>query len=253
MKTGAAMGLVDYFKDKDYVLTPCEGLDQLILMEMYSQGIFPMASEKRPGYLILGCPRQRALFDLNEIKISRSMVKFLRSCPGRYQVRINTRKQEIVENCRNIPRKDGDGWIGEDFPRLYASMPNFVSAGVFNQEDELVGGLYGLCVGRIFCGESMFSRESNTSKLAFYAFVLHCRRYGFRYIDSQILNDHTASLGCREYPRKFFRKLLAKWGQAWPETSFKEPGVIFPDPAGGVEEQIRELVSIGRPRQEAGN
>ena len=116
--------------------------------------------------------------------------------------------KEVIYNCKNIDRSDGFGtWITDDMQQAYINLHEKGIAKSIEVwlNDELVGGLYGLEVGHIFCGESMFSKVSNASKLAFIHLV---KSKNYKLIDCQVYNDHLASLGAREIDRNTFLSIL---------------------------------------------
>ena len=125
-----------------------------------------------------------------------------------YLISENTAFEEVIFNCKNIERNDGLGtWITNEMEQAYLKLHNMGIAKSIEvwQGDELVGGLYGVEVGSVFCGESMFSKISNASKLAFIHLV---RKGGYKLIDCQVHNAHLESLGAREISRNQFLQLL---------------------------------------------
>jgi leucyl/phenylalanyl-tRNA--protein transferase len=127
-----------------------------------------------------------------------------------YTITENTAFNEVIYKCKNIDRNDGFGtWITDDMENAYINLHKKGVAKSIEvwQDDQLVAGLYGLEIGGIFCGESMFSTVSNTSKLAF----IHLVKNGnYDLIDCQVYNDHLASLGAREIERDLFLKILKR-------------------------------------------
>lgn len=174
------------------------------LMYAYQNGIFPWYSEGDP--IVWYCPSQRMVLFPSEIKVSTSMQKLIKK--NIYTITENKAFREVIYNCKTIDRKEGFGtWITGEMEQAYI---NLHQKGVAKSievwlENELVGGLYGLEINNIFCGESMFSNVSNASKLAF---IHLAKNKEYTLIDCQIYNDHLASLGAKEIDRTTFLKIL---------------------------------------------
>ncbi len=183
------------------------------LMHAYERGIFPWYSEEYP--ILWHCPPERMVLFPEDLKISKSMKQVLKK--GRFTVTENLAFEEVIHHCKHIQRNQEEGlegtWITNDMERAYLRLHRLGHARSLEvwclndaQEPELVGGLYGVEVGNIFCGESMFSKVSNASKVAFIHLV---RSNKYKLIDCQVYNDHLASLGAKEIPREEFLKLLS--------------------------------------------
>ena len=174
------------------------------LMYAYQNGIFPWYSEGDP--IVWYCPSQRMVLFPDAIKVSTSMQKLIKK--NIYTITENKAFREVIYNCKTIDRKEGFGtWITGEMEQAYI---NLHEKGVAKSievwlENELVGGLYGLEINNIFCGESMFSNVSNASKLAF---IHLAKNKEYILIDCQIYNDHLASLGAKEIDRTTFLKIL---------------------------------------------
>jgi len=189
---------------KDGILALGGDLSEKRLIHAYQNGIFPWFSEGEP--IVWYSPEQRMVVFPNEFKLSKSMRQFVRKTT--LTITENTAFEEVIFNCKNIDREDGLGtWITNDMEQAYISLHRMGFAKSIEVWDgnELVGGLYGVEVGEVFCGESMFSKISNVSKLAFSHLV---QNGNYQLIDCQVYNDHLASLGAREIPRNQFLKIL---------------------------------------------
>ena len=177
------------------------------LLLAYQNGIFPWYSEGEP--IVWYSPEKRMVLFPGELKVSKSMKQLIRR--GTYHITWNENFEEVIKACQESPRKDQDGtWITEEMRLAYIrlhEMGHAKSVEVW-REEELVGGLYGIDLGHVFCGESMFSREANTSKLAFINLAQRLEKENYRMIDCQVYTAHLASLGAREIHRKEFTKLL---------------------------------------------
>ena len=174
------------------------------LTHAYKNGIFPWFSDNDP--IIWYCPFERMVLFPAEIKISKSMQKIINK--NEFTITENTAFEAVIYNCKNIDRNDGFGtWITNDMEQAYINLHKKGIAKSIEVwfGDELIGGLYGVEINHIFCGESMFSKVSNASKLAF----MHlAKNKNYKLIDCQIYNEHLASLGAREIDRSLFLSIL---------------------------------------------
>ncbi len=177
------------------------------LMLAYRSGIFPWYNEGEP--IIWYCPDQRMVLFPKELKISKSMRRMMRR--NEFTVTWNKAFVKVIRYCQKSPRKDQYGtWITDDMMEAYIKLHElgFAKSVEVWRDQELVGGLYGVDLGSVFCGESMFSKESNTSKLAFIHLVQTLEKENYDLIDCQVYNEHLESLGAREIPRKEFMEYL---------------------------------------------
>ena len=192
------------FTTKDGIIALGGDLSEKRLLCAYKSGIFPWFSEGDP--IIWYCPKERMVLFPVEIKISKSMRKVLSR--NEFIITENKAFEAVIYNCKNIDRKDGLGtWITNDMEKAYVNLHKKGIAKSIEvwYENELVGGLYGVEINNVFCGESMFSKVSNASKLAF----IHLARSNrYNLIDCQVYNDHLASLGAREISRETFLEIL---------------------------------------------
>ncbi|EIZ78552.1 leucyl/phenylalanyl-tRNA--protein transferase [Novosphingobium sp. Rr 2-17] len=188
-------------------------------MLAYRSGIFPMADSRDDAEIFWIEPRLRAILPLDKFRLSHSLARTLRR--GRFTVTCNQAFERVMDECaapRPVNDASADGaaansgsWISH---RIQASYVNLHFLGrahsieVWNQEGELVGGLYGVGFDRAFCGESMFSRESDTSKVALAWLVAALRRAGVTVLDCQFLTPHLESLGAVEIPQKRYLRML---------------------------------------------
>jgi len=174
------------------------------LTHAYKNGIFPWFSDNDP--IVWYCPFERMVLFPAEIKISKSMQKIINK--NEFTITENTAFEAVIYNCKNIDRNDGFGtWITNDMEQAYINLHKKGIAKSIEVwfGDELIGGLYGVEINHIFCGESMFSKVSNASKLAF----MHlAKNKNYKLIDCQIYNEHLASLGAREIDRSLFLSIL---------------------------------------------
>ncbi len=172
------------------------------LLDAYRRGIFPWSGEGQP--LLWWSPDPRMVLAVDEFKLTRSLRKRIRS--SIFEVRIDTACAEVMEACAQ-PRPDQDGtWITAEMREAYLELhgQGYVHSVESWRDGRLVGGLYGVALGRMFFGESMFARETDASKVALAALVAHLRRLGVPLIDCQQETSHLASLGARPMPRARF-------------------------------------------------
>ncbi len=177
------------------------------LLQAYQLGIFPWFNANEP--ILWWSPSPRMVLFPNELKISHSLRKRLKK-PD-YEVRFNTAFAEVMQACASAQRPGQDGtWIHDDMLQAYYKLHQLGYAHSAETwiDGELCGGLYGLAIGKMFFGESMFHHVSDASKLAFVHLVQHLHASGVGMIDCQMKTAHLASLGAREISRQLFLKQL---------------------------------------------
>lgn len=192
---------------KDGLLAIGGDLSQERLLTAYSMGIFPWYNEDSP--ILWWSPNPRLVLIPEELKVSRSLRKFINK--GLLKVTVNTVFEQVIRSCAGAPREGQNGtWITEEMIEAYVRLhkAGYAHSVESWHEGKLVGGLYGIILGKAFFGESMFSRESNASKAAFVHIVEILMERGFKLIDCQVKTEHLMSLGAREVPRKTFLKML---------------------------------------------
>ncbi|PKH66443.1 leucyl/phenylalanyl-tRNA--protein transferase [Flavobacterium sp. ALD4] len=173
----------------------------------YKSGIFPWFEDGEP--ITWWSPDPRMVLFLDELVVSKSMRNILNR--NIFTVTFNQNFRDVISNCQNIKRDGQDGtWITNDMIEAYCKLNELGIAKSIEvwQDDELVGGLYGIDLGLVFCGESMFSKVSNASKVAFIALVNQLKKENYSLVDCQVYNPHLESLGCREIDRDAFIKIL---------------------------------------------
>ena len=181
--------------------------DRLLLA--YRSGIFPWYNIDEP--LIWWAPVKRMVMFPDELTISKSMRNIIKK--NIFSVTFNQNFKEVITNCQQIVRKGQDGtWLTNDMIDAYCQLHEigFAKSVEVWQNNELVGGLYGMDLGHVFCGESMFSKVSNASKFAFIKLVEDLEKKNYQLLDCQVHNDHLESLGCKEISRDLFMKILQK-------------------------------------------
>lgn len=179
------------------------------LLLAYTSGIFPWYSQGEP--IVWYSPKKRMVLFPNDLKISKSMQKILKK--DEFSVTFNQNFEEVIRACKNIYRAgQGGTWITDEMERAYVKLyqMGYAKSVEIWMRRELVGGLYGVDLGTVFCGESMFSKVSNTSKIALIYLVEKLKKENYRLIDCQVYNSHLASLGATEIPRDGFLGYLEK-------------------------------------------
>ncbi|EID7757795.1 TPA: leucyl/phenylalanyl-tRNA--protein transferase [Vibrio parahaemolyticus] len=182
-------------------------LDPHRILSGYYQGIFPWYGPGEP--ILWWSPSPRAVFDPLTFKPSKSLKKFQRK--HQYKVTINQATEHVIQLCSSTRPAD-ETWLNEEMQAAYIQLSNLGhchSVEVWH-DNTLVGGLYGISVGQLFCGESMFSLKDNASKIALWYLCSHLASKHGQLIDCQVMNPHLASLGAFELDRdEFIQKLLS--------------------------------------------
>ena len=189
------------------------------LFNAYSNGIFPWFSEDEP--ILWWSPTPRAIIRLEDFHVSRSLKKL--ATKQSYRVTLNKAFDAVIQACATIPRKhpsssalSHETWISKEMIQAYTTLHHkglAHSVEVWSVEGKLVGGLYGVGIGKVYCGESTFHKHPNASKLAMMALVRHMQAKGMAFIDCQLPTEHLTSLGAHALIRKDFIKLLRENGQ----------------------------------------
>lgn len=204
------------FPDVEMALREPEGLLAVggsltpeCLIAAYQRGIFPWYGEDQP--VLWWSPDPRTVLFPERLKVSRSLRKVL--AKGISNVTFDTAFRAVMEACAQ-PRKDGNGtWITPAMIEAYCRLHELSIAHSVEiwSDGQLAGGLYGVALGRVFFGESMFSRQTDASKVALVALVQRLKAWGFHLIDCQMPTEHLFRLGAELVPRRKFTQLLEQW------------------------------------------
>ena len=194
-------------KDPNGLLCAGGDLSSARLLAAYRHGIFPWFSGDEP--LLWWSPDPRMVLYCAELKVSRSLAKNARN--KGYELRLDTAFREVLAGCAGPRRDRGGTWLGEDMRKAYFALhrAGYAHSVETWRQGELVGGLYGVALGRMFYGESMFSRATDASKVALAHLVSFLQEKGFPLIDCQMKTPLLASLGAREIPRRAFLRQVA--------------------------------------------
>jgi leucyl/phenylalanyl-tRNA--protein transferase len=198
-----------HLAEKDGLLAVGGDLSQTRILKAYASGIFPWYTEGSP--ILWWSPDPRLVLFPDELKVSRSLRQCIRK--GIFAITINTAFEQVIRACAEVRRKgQSDTWITRDMEAAYIAL--YHAGYGFSVEswdgNELAGGLYGIILGKVFFGESMFAKKSNASKAAFVACVEHLRDKGCRIIDCQMKTEHLLSMGAREISRAAYLQILKK-------------------------------------------
>ena len=186
------------------------------LLLAYRMGIFPWYGINDP--ILWWSPDPRLILELDEFKLSRSLRKKI----SQFEIRFDSAFSQVIRECAAAPRRGQNGsWI---VPEMIEAYENLHALGYAHsveayQNGLLVGGLYGVSSGRVFCGESMFAKVSDASKVALAVFVEHLKGWGYDFIDCQVPTAHLKSLGAKEVPRAVFLERLSKISESSPAES----------------------------------
>jgi leucyl/phenylalanyl-tRNA---protein transferase len=192
------------------LLAEAERLDPDLLLRAYAQGIFPMADARDADEVYWVEPKRRGILPLESLHISRSLAKTLKS--GRFETRVDTAFEEVLRLCAEEARDRPSTWINSQIEEAVIALHGRGHAHSVEcwHGGVLVGGLYGISLGRAFFGESMFSRMTDASKVALAALVDWLRANRFTLLDCQFLTPHLATLGAVEVSRAAYLKRLAE-------------------------------------------
>jgi leucyl/phenylalanyl-tRNA--protein transferase len=190
------------------LLTERGQLTPELLLRAYAAGIFPMAESRNDPNIFWVDPEVRAILPFEKFRVPRSLRKTVRRGP--FELRCNTAFAHVIRACAEFTPVRSDTWINEEIIATYTALHEIGHAHSVEcwLGGELVGGLYGVALGGTFCGESMFSRYTDASKVALVHLVARLRHGGFTLLDVQFVTDHLRRFGVTEIPaRKYLRRL----------------------------------------------
>ncbi|WP_293983118.1 leucyl/phenylalanyl-tRNA--protein transferase [uncultured Clostridium sp.] len=181
-------------------------IDRLLLA--YSNGIFPWYNEGEP--ILWWSPKPRFVLKPDEIKISKSMKKIMKK--GEFEVTFNNDFKGVISNCKAMRENNEGTWITDEMKEAYINLFNngFALSVETYLDGELVGGLYGVVIGRCYFGESMFSKVSNASKIALITLAERLKELNFEFIDCQVYTPHLESMGAKMVEWDEFKAMLDK-------------------------------------------
>lgn len=181
-----------------------------MLLRAYAIGVFPMAEDRDDPDLFWVDPRMRGIIPLDAFHVPRRLRRTVRN--GRFRITVDTDFEATIEACAEATRTRPRTWINDRIIMLYTSLYHlgYAHSVECRQDGRLIGGLYGVAMGGAFFGESMFSRESDASKIALIHLVARLRAGGFSLLDSQFITRHLRRFGAVEIPRSEYRQRLAE-------------------------------------------
>ena len=206
-----------------------------ILLAAYAAGIFPMAESADDPKLFWVDPHRRGILPLDAFHVPRRLRRVVRQ--GSFEIRCDSAFEDIIRACAEATEKRPNTWINDEIVRLYSAL--FARGAAHSveawQDATLVGGLYGVSLGAVFFGESMFSRVTDASKVALVHLAARLRLGGYRLLDTQFLTPHLARFGGVEIPRARYRRLLAEalaYRASFPESL---PEAVRGDPLAALQ------------------
>lgn len=177
------------------------------LLRAYQSGIFPWNSPQDP--ILWWSPNPRLIMELDNFKLRKSLKKSMK----KFTYKFDSNFREVLDKCATTPRKDQDGtWLNDELKESFEVLQTMGIAHSVEAylDDELVGGLYGLAIGKVFCGESMFAHVNDASKSAYAVLIKHLKEWGYDFVDCQVPTQHLKSLGAHEVHREYFLMRLNK-------------------------------------------
>lgn len=180
-----------------------------LVLDAYTKGIFPWYGTQDP--VLWWSPNPRLILYPNDLKISKSLQKSINK--DIFNVKFDTNFKEVIKKCASVYRKNQNGtWIVTEIKKVYTQLHKLGYAHSVEAYlgDELVGGLYGISIGKAFFGESMFATHTDASKVAFYHLIQKLKTWNFDFIDCQVPTNHLKSLGAIEVDREYFLNILEK-------------------------------------------
>ena len=201
-----------------------------IILRAYAAGVFPMAKSPNDSDIFWVDPDMRGLLPLDQFHVPRSLKKVVRR--GAFEIRYDTAFQSVVLACAEPSASRDNTWINEEIVTLYSALHQMGHSHSVEcwRNGCLVGGLYGLSLGGAFFGESMFSRETDASKVALVYLVMRLRIGGYRLLDTQFLTDHLKQFGAIEISRQDYHGLL--------EEALSYKGIFYGDVSADEEECV---------------
>ena len=193
--------------NRDGILAWGGDLNPSRLIRAYQNGIFPWYNSGDP--IIWWSPNPRLIMELDDFKISKSLKKSIK----KFDYKFNKNFELVIQKCKSTPRSGQNGtWISNEIIEAYYTLHGMGIAHSIESymDGKLVGGLYGVVIGKVFCGESMFATVSDASKSAFAILIKHLKKWGYEFIDCQVPTDHLKNLGAKEVEREYFLNRLLK-------------------------------------------
>ncbi|MDQ7090058.1 MAG: leucyl/phenylalanyl-tRNA--protein transferase [Methylococcales bacterium] len=202
--------------DPDGLLAMGGCLSTTRLLNAYQSGIFPWFNPEDP--ILWWSPNPRLVLAPTELNLSRSLAKTIRQ--QRFNFTVDNAFSEVIEACSGVRNDSDDTWISEEMKQAYTKLHHqgIAHSAEAWQDGQLVGGLYGVAIGQVFFGESMFHTQTDASKVAFVHLLNHLHLWGYQLVDCQVHSNHLASLGAYEISRELFIQKLANFCKKSPHS-----------------------------------
>ncbi len=180
-----------------------------LVLKAYEKGLFPMSDSIYDPYIYWVEPKERGIIYLNEFKISKSLSKELKK--ESFVIKFNSKFKDVINLCAKNKFRD-TSWINKQIIDNYIKLHELGYAKSIEcfHDNKIIGGLYGIIIGKIFCGESMFSLKKNASKIAMTYLAAALKQAKFKYIDTQFYSDHLKQFGTKKISRKKYQEILKK-------------------------------------------
>ena len=180
-----------------------------LVLKAYEKGLFPMSDSIYDPYIYWVEPKERGIIYLNEFKISKSLSKELKK--ESFVIKFNSKFKDVINLCAKNKFRD-TSWINKQIIDNYIKLHELGYAKSIEcfHDNKIIGGLYGIIIGKIFCGESMFSLKKNASKIAITYLAAALKQAKFKYIDTQFYSDHLKQFGTKKISRKKYQEILKK-------------------------------------------
>ena len=193
--------------NEDGILAWGGDLNPSRLIRAYQNGIFPWYNEGEP--ILWWSPNPRLIMEVDDFKLSRSLKKSI----NKFDYKFDENFSKVIRRCGTINRKEQyHSWIQKDIIEAFEELHGMGLAHSIEsyKDGELVGGLYGIAIGKVFCGESMFADVNDASKAAYAILIKHLKKWGYDFVDCQVPTEHLKSLGAKEVARTYFLDRLHK-------------------------------------------
>ncbi len=191
-----------------------------LVLKAYERGLFPMSDSNNDPYIYWVEPKERGIIDLKEFKVPKSLKKIIKKSD--YEIKINLRFEDVIKLCSKNKYRN-TSWINDQIIENYTKLNKlgFAKSIEYYHNGKLAGGLYGITMGKIFCGESMFSLMPNSSKISLVYLATLLKENGFDFIDTQFYSDHLKQFGTKKISKKDYQIILKK--------NSREKNLTFPN------------------------
>lgn len=191
-----------------------------LVLKAYEKGLFPMSDSNNDPYIYWVEPKERGIIDLREFKVPKSLKKVIKK--NNYEIKTNSRFEDVIKLCSKNKYRSSS-WINNQIIDNYTKLNKmgFAKSIEYYSNKKLVGGLYGIILGKIFCGESMFSLVPNASKISLVYLATLLKENGFEFIDTQFYSEHLKQFGTKRISKKEYQIILKK--------NLKKKDLIFPN------------------------